>query len=180
MPSRTFTAFSGSKLLAAGAPASVWADVMVERARAREAAILVFDDGTGKIVDLDPRSPPRDDEELGTPLKSGPGRPKLGVVAREVTLLPRHWEFLNAEPGGASAALRRLVDKERRTRAEKGDRRASQAAAYAFISAIAGDRTNFEEATRALFADDKPKFQALTEIWPADIRLHAMKLGFNS
>lgn len=153
---------------------------MAEWARAPEAAILVFDDGTGKIVDLDPRSPPREDEERETPPKLGPGRPKLGVVAREVTLLPRHWEFLNAEPGGASAALRRLVDKERRARAEKGDRRAAQAAAYAFMSAIAGDRRNFEEAARALFADDKPKFEALTAKWPADIRSHAIKLAFGS
>jgi hypothetical protein len=90
-------------------------------------------------------------------------------VAREVTLLPRHWEWLNAQPGGASVALRRLVENARRDTAE-GDRiRRSQEAAFRFITAIAGNEPGYEEACRALFRRDQNAFEARIVAWPADI-----------
>ena len=107
----------------------------------------------------------------------GPGRPRLGVVAREVTLLPRHWEWLNGQPGGASVALRRLVEDARRLRAGADRKRRSQEVAYRFISAMAGDRPGFEEATRALFASDRTRFTAHTSAWPVDVRRHARALA---
>lgn len=106
----------------------------------------------------------------------GPGRPKLGVVAREVTLLPRHWEWLADQPGGASAALRKLVERARRTGAAGDRRRRRLEAAYRFISAIAGDRPGFEAASRALFAGDRRRFQHLIRRWPVGVREHANRL----
>jgi hypothetical protein len=108
----------------------------------------------------------------------GRGRPKLGVVAREVTLLPRHWEWLNAQSGGASVALRKLVDEARRANGGRDRRRAARDAAYHFMSAMAGNLKNFEEASRALFADDRRKFTGLVAAWPADIRDHVVKLAY--
>lgn len=158
--------------------------------------VLVFDDETSAVIDLDlrgtaetvrkyaadlaaartPASPSPSDpvEALGP---RGPGRPRLGVVPREVTLLPRHWDWLAGQPGGASAALRRLVDQARRTHAGKDRVRRAQNAAYRFMSAMAGDEPGFEEATRALFADNPAVFDALVERWPPDVRDYARKLA---
>ena len=107
----------------------------------------------------------------------GPGRPRLGVVAREVTLLPRHWEWLNGQPGGASSALRRLVDEARRTSATRDRVRRAQEAAYRFMVAMAGNEPGFEESTRALFGGNRPRFNELIEAWPADVREHARVLA---
>ena len=101
----------------------------------------------------------------------------MGVVPREVTLLPRHWDWLNAQPGGASVALRKLVEEARKTRGQSDTLRARQEAAYRFLSAIAGDWRNYEEANRALFAGDAVRFRDLTESWPIDVRDHARHLA---
>jgi hypothetical protein len=107
----------------------------------------------------------------------GPGRPKLGVVAREVTLLPRHWDWLNSQPGGASVTLRKLVEQARRASEGRDRVRQSQDAANRFMSAIAGDLPGFEEATRALFAANTGRFDECVASWPADVRDHARKLA---
>ena len=147
--------------------------------------ILIFDDATGQQIDLDLRG---DDEEVLARLAptgieaaglSGPrgrGRPKLGVTAREVTLLPRQWEWLGAQPGGASATLRRLVDEARRKDEQSG--RSARNAAYAFMAAMAGNLPGFEEASRALFANDRERFEALVASWPEDVRVHALRMAF--
>ena len=109
----------------------------------------------------------------------GRGRPKLGVVAREVTLLPRHWEWLGAQPGGASVALRKLVDEARRANGDADRNRAARDAAYHFMSVMAGNLAGFEEASRALFADDRRRFVGLIAGWPDDIRDHVVKLAFS-
>src|SRR5262249_23923066 len=106
-----------------------------------------------------------------------PGRPKLGVVAREVTLLPRHWEWLASQPGGASVALRKLVDEARKRRAGEDMRRSSQEAAFRFMSAMAGDEPGFEEANRALFAGSIERFRNSIATWPGDVAAHANKLA---
>ncbi len=107
----------------------------------------------------------------------GPGRPRLGVVAREVTLLPRHWDWLSSQPGGASVALRKLVEQARRRNEGKDRLRRSQEAAYRFMSALAGNLPGFEEATRAFFAGDQERFDDQTESWPVDVRDHARRLA---
>jgi len=93
-----------------------------------------------------------------------------------VTLLPRHWDWLNAQPGGASVALRKLVEEARRANGDRDRQRAARDAAYHFMSAMAGNLRDFEEASRALFADDRQRFTALIASWPPDIRDHVVKL----
>ncbi|WP_414684760.1 DUF2239 family protein [Methylosinus sp.] len=107
----------------------------------------------------------------------GRGRPKLGVVAREITLLPRHWDWLAAQPGGASAALRRLVETARREGGADGRQRAAREAAYRFLSAVAGDLPGYEEALRALFSGDAARFEAQMTEWPKDVRAYALRLA---
>ena len=111
------------------------------------------------------------------PPTRGPGRPKLGVVPREVTLLPRHWEWLASQPGGASVALRKLVEQARKAGSQTGDVRKGQEAVYKFMSAIGGDFAGYEEATRALFAGDRDKFTGLIEVWPIDVQTHLIRLA---
>lgn len=142
---------------------------------------LVFDSTTGKLVEIDLRGSleetrsrlSRSPEEA----RRRPGRPRLGVVAREVTLLPRHWEWLAAQPGGASVALRKLVEGAIRTGEGPERARRSKEAAYRFITAMAGDRPGYEEAIRMLFAGDWTAFDAAVETWPADVREAARALA---
>ena len=118
------TAFSGQDFLASGRLSDVALAVKAETQARPDAAVLVFDNATGKVVDLDLCGSEADvvrrleqqgmsSPHAGDAPKPGRGRPRLGVVAREVTLLPRHWDWLAAQPGGASQALRRLVDRAR-------------------------------------------------------------------
>lgn len=174
------TAFLGSRRLAAGSLASV--AVAVKRALEADpqGSALVFDDAGGRVIDLDLRGTDADLlARLAPPPEPprGRGRPKLGVVPREVTLLPRHWEWLNTQPGGASVALRRLVEEARRARKDVDRLRSAQEAAYRFMSALAGDQPGFEEASRALFAGDAGRFREHSAPWPADVRRHVLFLA---
>ncbi len=105
------------------------------------------------------------------------GRPRLGVVAREVTLLPRHWDWLAAQPGGASVALRKLVEEARRADGRAGEARAARDAAYSFMAAMAGAEPGYDEAARALFAGKADAFAALIVPWSADVRDHVARLA---
>ena len=186
------TAFIGQQRLASGPLAEVALAVMKTFRGSAEASILIFDDANGRPLDLDLRGTERDivarlpqpasDPETaadGPAEPRGRGRPKLGVVAREVTLLPRHWEWLGAQPGGASVALRKLVEAARRASGDLDRSRAARDAAYHFMSAMAGNLPGFEEASRALFADDRRGFVGLIAGWPGDIRDHIVKLAFS-
>ncbi len=180
------TAFAGTRRIAAGA----LADVALKAKKAIDAGdgVLVFDDATAQPIEIDFRGSAKDVRArieagtLGVPqtaaeAPSGPGRPKLGVVAREVTLLPRHWDWLNSQPGGASVALRKLVDEARHLRKGADRVRAAQERAYRFMYTLAGDMGGFKDATRALFAGDAAAFTAATAKWPKDVREHAQKLS---
>ena len=181
------TAFQNATRIAGGPLAAVALAVRAALTADPAAAILVFDDATGKVVDLDLRG---SDTEIAARYAShgdraapaiddaprGRGRPKLGVVAREVTLLPRHWDWLALQPGGASQALRRLVEDARKADGGRSLARVAQERAYAFIATMAGDREGFEEASRALFAGDDERFAEHSRTWPQDIRDHAKKL----
>ncbi|MCH4272301.1 DUF2239 family protein [Kerstersia gyiorum] len=193
--SNSYSSFEGHRRIATG---SLQANALaVKRARESGAAgpILIFDDTTGRSMDVDTRG--SDDAVLarlaavapaadpaaspgGTEDSAGPrgrGRPRLGVIAREVTLLPRHWEWLAGQPGGASVALRKLVEEARRSGGEKDRARRAQERTYHFMLAIAGDLPGFEEVTRALFANDFDKFRGLLAAWPGDVRDHALQLA---
>ncbi len=136
----------------------------------------MFDDDSGKQIDLDVRGVVKPADAGLEP--RGRGRPKLGVVPREVTLMPRHWDWLNAQPGGASVALRKLVEDARRKSGDQDRVRAAQEAAYNFMSAMGGNLPGFEEAARALFSHDRRGFAERIAGWPTDVRDHAIKLAF--
>jgi len=172
-----FTVFLGERRLASGPRAEIVLAV-TQAEGGTTAPIAIFSDRTGRPVDLELRGGMNNiPEPPGEP--RGRGRPKLGVVAREVTLLPRHWEWLNAQPGGASVALRKLVDAARRTSGDADRERTAREAAYHFMSAMAGNFPGFEEASRALFAGDRRRFAGLIAAWPADIRDHLAKLAYS-
>ena len=175
MTSETHTAFDGHRRLASGPLSAVAVAVKraIEGGEARP--ILIFEDATGRAIDIDTRGAEDEVAARYEPPTRGRGRPKLGVVAREVTLLPRHWDWLNRQSGGASVALRKLVEEARR--GGDGGREARDAA-YHFMSAVAGNLPGFEEATRALFAGDRQRFESLIAAWPADVRAHAFMLAF--
>jgi hypothetical protein len=184
------TAFEGTRRIASGELAEVALRTKEVIDRGGDAPVLIFDDTTSEAIELDLRGTAQEVlERLGEPsgegtpadpdreAPRGPGRPKLGVVPREVTLLPRHWDWLNGQPGGASVALRKLVEEARRVNEGKDRVRRAQEAAYRFMSAMAGNLPGFEEATRAFFAGNQARFDELVEPWPADVRDHARTLA---
>ncbi|WP_439372316.1 DUF2239 family protein [Bradyrhizobium sp. PMVTL-01] len=188
---KIFTAFQGQRRLVSG-PAGEVALVVKRVAPRPDEPIIIFEDATGRSIDFDLRGgdrevlarlaklvPPPVEVTAEPAEPRGRGRPKLGVVAREVTLLPRHWEWLGAQPGGASVALRRLVDEARRASGDKDRARQARDAAYHFMSTMAGNLPQFEEASRALFADDRRRFTGLIAEWPTDIRDHIVKLAYS-
>jgi hypothetical protein len=181
---RTCTGFAGETRLASGALAEVVPAAKAALERDPTAAILIFDDDDARQIEVDWRG--SIDAVLdrlaawldaGAAPARGVGRPKLGVTAREVTLLPRHWDWLAEQPGGASVTLRKLVEEARRASSGDDLRRNAQESTYRFMTVMAGDRPGFEEATRALFAGDGGKFADCIAAWPHDIRAHASKLG---
>lgn len=187
-----FTAFSGTSRLASGTLADA-AGAIVRAMHARDnGPLLIFDDRTGRVVDIDWRG--TEDEvtaryaAASAPAPApatapdvpaaprGPGRPRLGVVAREVTLLPAQWDWLGQQPGGASVTLRKLVDQARRERAGTDATRVARENAYRFLHAVGGDLPHFEAMSRALFAGDDAALQQLLVQWPADVRDYAFRL----
>lgn len=186
------TAFAGKRKIATGtlhALAPALKDLVTADPHAQ---ILIFDDQSGKQVDLNlhgsladvlqrlprPHVDAQAAEQAAAPRTVG--RPKLGVVAREITLLPRHWEWLATQPGGASVALRKLVESAQRDNRAADEQRQARDAAYHFMNALAGDEAGFEEATRALFADQQEQFAAQVQAWPEDVREHALLLAQRS
>lgn len=179
------TAFDNTRRIASGPYLRVAIALKAYDDAHPNASVLVFDDATGKQIDFDLRG---SDMEIAARLQRrfpaaeadpprAPGRPRLGVVAREVTLLPRHWEWLAAQPGGASATLRKLVEEARRSDpTSEAKLRSLQERAYHFMSAMAGNLPNFEEASRALFADDMARLKKLIARWPDDVRDHLLQL----
>jgi hypothetical protein len=185
-------AFEGNRRIAAGELRDVARAAKETLERRRDASILVFDGRTGGPIDIDFRgtvddvlarlpkvtavTPAVENAEPEPPPSRGPGRPKLGVVAREITLLPRHWDWLAQQSGGASVAIRKLVEEARRIGEDDRRIRQAQEAAYRFMSAMAGNAPHYEDAIRALFANEPAGFEKLIADWPADVR--DQSLGF--
>ena len=169
MTQTTYTAFHHGRCIASG-------DLDAVRAAALAALgsdsiePLVFSDHTGAPQPLMATGP--------APAAPARGRPRLGVSAREVTLLPRHWDWLAAQPGGASATLRRLVEAAARApESPEAVRRRAADAACAVISTLAGNAPGAEAAVRALYAGDGEAFLRETGAWPADIAAYARRLA---
>jgi hypothetical protein len=191
-PQPTFTAFAGSRRIDSGelAPVALSAKRAIEGGETGE--ILICEDSNARTIEVDLRGGLDDiqvsaaraliarrgpaEPAAGEP-RRGPGRPRLGVIAREVTLLPRHWRWLSDQPGGASVALRRLVEEAAKDRSGREKRRLGQEAAYRFMSSLAGDRAGYEDAVRALFAGNSARFGELIASWPADVRDYAQQLA---
>ncbi|VVE62347.1 hypothetical protein PCA31118_00981 [Pandoraea captiosa] len=196
-----YTVFRDKRRIAAGSLAD--AAIAFQQAMLADpnASVLIFDNLTGDTRDVDVRgtaadirarypepaaaadtatakdaAAPTDPTVAGDSSPKSRGRPKLGVIAREVTLLPRHWDWLAEQRGGASVALRKLIDEARRANAERDTQRRAQERAYSFMSTMAGDLPHFEEASRALFAQDLDALQARIAEWPQDVRTHLMRL----
>lgn len=177
---RRFVAFQGSRLVASGDLAGVAEQARMVLDRADQTPVSVFDQSTSELVELDLRGTVEDVRRRYAAPDPAPrprGRPRLGVIPREVTLLPRHWEWLASQPGGASVAIRKLVDGARRTNADRDRVRKAQDAAYRFMTAMAGNQPGFEEAIRALYACNQNRFDQVVENWPADIRDHSQELA---
>ncbi len=187
------TAFAGHRRIASG---SLGAVALAIRAHRGGEPVLTFDDRTGRVIDLDLRGTDaevlarlehvasgaaaedaRAPDQAEGQARRPRGRPRLGVVPREVTLLPRHWEWLAQQPGGASQTLRRLVEAARRNETAQSRSKAAQERAYRFLAAIAGDLPGYEEVIRALFAADPEAFAARMSGWPADIVTQALRLA---
>lgn len=177
-----YTTFRNGHILHTGSIAEVALAIKAEMDIDERAEFLTFDDVSARVLDLNLQGTKADIaarySEQDTGDTRGRGRPKLGVVPREVTLLPRHWEWLASQRGGASVALRRLVDEARKAQGDNPNPKERQEAAYRFMMAIAGNQSHLEEALRALFANDRQKFETLTQDWPQDIRAFALRLAF--
>ena len=167
------TAFCGDSIVARGGRDEVVEAVKRRFSACDLASVRIFEDGSGRIVDLDYRGDPAPE---GQAAPRGRGRPRLGVTAREVTLLPRHWEWLAGQPGGASATLRRLVDEARRAPSPAAGARQRRDCAYRVMSAFCGDRPGYEEALRALYRGDEARFADIVAQWPDDIRAYLSEL----
>ena len=187
-PSLRCTAFSGNYRIASGELRHVALKAKQAFDAHPDRPVLVFDDADGRTVEVPLELPAADLLRLlaqpqlaastdAAPVPRRPGRPKLGVVAREITLLPRHWDWLAAQPGGASVALRRLVEDARKVFSGDDRRRAAQEATFRFMQAMAGDLPGFEEASRALFAGDVARFEEHVARWADDVRDHATWLA---
>ncbi|MEG1053304.1 MAG: DUF2239 family protein [Janthinobacterium sp.] len=183
------TAFAGPHKIASGTLHALAQTLKELVTRDPDAQILIFDDASGSQVDLNlhgsldevlqrlPRAAaPAPQDDAPAPARTA-GRPRLGVVAREITLLPRHWEWLATQPGGASVALRKLVEQAQRGNKAHDEQRQAREAAYRFMNALAGDEPGFEEASRALFAGQRAPFLSCVRDWPADVREHVLQLA---
>jgi hypothetical protein len=186
----SFTVFDDGHRIASGSLAEVAVEMLRKGAGDGPRTALIFHDATGSVIDFDLAGSRSEIEARAERREAalqhsrdphgpgrGPGRPRLGVVSREVTLLPRHWAWLSAQRGGASATLRRLVDDARRQNQAEDQIRAAQDTTYRFLSALAGDFRGYEEAIRALFRSDRAAFEASISTWPEDLRAYTLCLA---
>ena len=173
---KTYAAFAGTRLLASGELEVVLRTAKRQVDAGKRDDLLVIEDASGRTIDFDWDGSIEDVIERAKPAP-GRGRPKLGVVGREISLMPRHWEWLEEQPNGASAAIRRLVDEARKRDPGEIQARRAREAAHRFMTTMAGDRPGFEEALRSLFSKDRERFAQKIARWPGDIRRHAEKLA---
>ncbi len=181
----TYTAFEENKLIFRGALEDIVVKIKRRIGKIENSSILVFSDSTGKSMDFNFQGTEKDvlkrleifTSEEGPIGNFGPGRPKLGVISREISLLPRHWEWLATQSGGASSTLRKLVDEAKKKEVGTFTVKQAQERVYKFMSVMAGDLKGYEEALRALYKKDEKKFLAQTEEWPRDVRNHSIELA---
>jgi uncharacterized protein len=188
------TAFHGDRIVASGTLELVVSQVKEVIDECELSQTLIFKDATGEQIEIDFRGSIADvrkrlavhpDAEGSLPNRNSEkhrrvGRPKLGVVAGEVTLLPRHWEWLKSQPGGASVTLRKIIDEARHIHEKQDEVRKAQETTYRFMAVMAGNKPHYEEALRALYAGDSLRFYELINNWTEDIRNHIKQLSANA
>ncbi len=188
MGTQACSAFAGHKKIGSGSVLDIALKVKAHLEKNEDSTVLVFDDATSRVIDLDLRGSVKAITQryqveaapvAGPEQKAGPGRPKLGVIAREVTLLPRHWDWLATQPGGASVTLRKLVEEAKTKNLKKDQIRLAQESTHRFMSAMAGDLPGYEEALRAFYAKKYEDFSKLIDAWPRDLRDHIRRLAGN-
>lgn len=182
----TYAAFEGHKLFSKGSLSDVVLKIKKRIGKAAQSEILIFSSETGKVMDFNFQGTEKDvskrleifsSNEDSKP-SAGPGRPRLGVISREVSLLPRHWEWLATQTGGASGTLRKLVEEAKKKSEQSGPSvKQAQERTYKFLSALAGDLEGYEEALRALFKKDEKQFLEKIQKWPRDVRDYAVELS---
>jgi len=182
VPVTSCIAFDGSTRIAQGPLAEVARAAKQALDAGAAGPLLVLDEHDSRTVEIDFRGSVDDvlarlTPPAAEPAVRGPGRPKLGVVPREVTLLPRHWTWLGQQPGGASAALRRLVEQSIREGGAKERARRAMESVDRFMRVMAGDAPGYEEASRAFYRADRQRFNALTAAWPKDVGEHLRQLA---
>jgi uncharacterized protein len=175
---RSYSAFSADRLVASGELPELLRAAKAFLDRSQDPRLLIFEDETGQQVDFNFQGTLAEvlQRAVPAPQRVGPGRPKLGVVSREISLLPRHWEWLEGQPQGISATLRRLVDEAKKRNPGEQRARRGREAISRFMTAMAGNFEHYEEATRALFAKDSARFAQLIQDWPKDIRSHLLRM----
>lgn len=175
---QTYTAFLGSKKIAAGPLGVVLPLVKAKFDENPGDLVFIFNDVSGRHIDFDLTGSLSEvmERALPRPPRARPGRPKLGVVSREISLLPRHWEWLEQQPSGASAAIRRLIDHARKQNPDKQRTRLAQEATGQFMTSMAGDLPGYEEALRAMYAGNRAQLEAEIREWPEDIRAHVLRM----
>jgi uncharacterized protein len=176
---KTYATFAGDRLVASGNLGDMLRCTKEYLDGSSGRTVLIFDDQTGDQVDFDFRGSLEEvwERVAPRPKPAGPGRPRLGVVGREVSLMPRHWEWLDEQPNGASAAIRRLVEEARKRNPGEGKARAAINAAGKFMWSMAGNLPRFEEASRALYARSRERFAETTRSWPPDVRAYVERLA---
>lgn len=177
----TYTVFDGDTRVVRADLAAMLRAVKQRLNADVQASLLIFEDRTGRQVDFDFRGSVDEVVQRARPApdanKPGPGRPKLGVLSREISLLPRHWAWLEGQPQGMSAAIRRLVEEAAKKEPARAEARRAMEATGNVMTALAGNREGFEEAMRALYAGDRERFTALIQPWPKDVREHLAGLA---
>lgn len=179
----TYTAFEGTQMIAQGSLETVALEVKKKTKSNKKTEPLIFSDRSGKQIDLDLSGTDQDTLERlkvysqkSVPAHTGAGRPKLGVIPREISLLPQHWEWLLNQESSPSGMIRKLID-EKNAAQLRDQVKSSQESTYKFLSAIAGDLPNYEEVIRYLYRKDKKQFQSLMAGWPKDLSKHALALS---
>lgn len=181
----SYTAFGNEKLIAHGSLDEVVLKIKRWNDKNTTASLLVFNDFTGKTMEFDLRGSEKDvlqKIEMFIPqdvsaVSPGPGRPKLGVITREVSLLPQHWEWLASQPEGASAALRKLVEGAKKNLVMKESVKQVQERAYKIMSILAGDLPQYEEALRSLYRKNEENFKQHIAMWSPDIKDYVIKIA---
>lgn len=182
----TYTAFEDHKILSQGSLEDVVLKVKKRFEKSPESQIVIYSDATGKSMDFNFQGSEKEvlkrlevytTPENSNEVSSGPGRPKLGVISREVSLLPKHWEWLATQSGGASNTLRKLVEENMKKNSSVNSVKAAQERTYKFMSVEAGDLENYEEALRALYRKDKERLSSEIKTWPRDVQKHILELA---